>query len=132
VWPNGAVATLYSAAEPDSLRGPQHSHAWCDEIAKWDNSGARAELAWDNMLMGLRLGDGPQAMATTTPRAVPLLTRLLGKRMFRHAGTHTGQPRQPARAFTATSGAALAVRLWRGRNWMARLLTDAEGPVDAP
>jgi phage terminase large subunit-like protein len=78
VWPNGAVATLYSAAEPDSLRGPQHSHAWCDEIAKWDNSGARAELAWDNMLMGLRLGDGPQAMATTTPRAVPLLTRLLG------------------------------------------------------
>jgi phage terminase large subunit-like protein len=52
----------------DSLRGPQHSHAWCDEIAKWDNSGARAELAWDNMLMGLRLGDGPQAMATTTPR----------------------------------------------------------------
>lgn len=78
VWPNGAVATLYSAAEPDSMRGPQHSHAWCDEIAKWDNSGTRAELAWDNMLMGLRLGDAPQAMATTTPRAVPLLTRLLG------------------------------------------------------
>ena len=78
VWPNGAVATLYSAAEPDSLRGPQHSHAWCDEIAKWDNAGGRAELAWDNMLMGLRLGEAPQAMATTTPRAVPLLTRLLG------------------------------------------------------
>lgn len=78
VWPNGAVATLYSAAEPDSLRGPQHSHAWCDEIAKWDNAGARAELAWDNMLMGLRLGEMPRAMATTTPRAVPLLTRLLG------------------------------------------------------
>jgi hypothetical protein len=71
------VATLYSAAEPDSLRGPQHSHAWCDEIAKWDNSASRAELAWDNMLMGLRLGEKPQAMATTTPRAVPLLTRLL-------------------------------------------------------
>jgi phage terminase large subunit-like protein len=77
VWPNGAVATLYSAAEPDSLRGPQHSHAWCDEIAKWDNAGARAELAWDNMLMGLRLGETPRAMATTTPRAVPLLNRLL-------------------------------------------------------
>ncbi|WP_068092935.1 DNA-packaging protein [Novosphingobium rosa] len=77
VWPNGAVATLYSAAEPDSLRGPQHSHAWCDEIAKWDNSASRAELAWDNMLMGLRLGESPQTMATTTPRAVPLLNRLL-------------------------------------------------------
>ncbi|MCX7863478.1 MAG: terminase family protein, partial [Novosphingobium sp.] len=41
-WPNGAQATLYSAGEPESLRGPQHSHAWCDEIAKWDNSAERA------------------------------------------------------------------------------------------
>ena len=76
-WPNGAQATLYSAAEPDSLRGPQHSHAWCDEIAKWDNSSERAVQAWDNLLMGLRLGHAPRALATTTPRAVPLLTRLL-------------------------------------------------------
>jgi len=76
-WPNGAQATLYSAAEPDSLRGPQHSHAWCDEIAKWDNCGMRAELAWSNMLLGLRLGECPQVLATTTPRAVPLLMRLL-------------------------------------------------------
>lgn len=79
IWPNGAIATLYSAAEPDSLRGPQHSHAWCDEIAKWDNASSRAELAWDNMLMGLRLGETPRAMATTTPRAVPLLLRLLAR-----------------------------------------------------
>ena len=27
VWPTGAMATLYSAGEPESLRGPQHSHA---------------------------------------------------------------------------------------------------------
>jgi phage terminase large subunit-like protein len=76
-WPNGAQATLYSAAEADSLRGPQHSHAWCDEIAKWDNSSRRAEQAWNNLLLGLRLGERPQALATTTPRAVPLLQRLL-------------------------------------------------------
>jgi len=76
-WPNGAQATIYSAGEPESLRGPQHSHAWCDEIAKWDNSGQRAEQAWNNLLMGLRLGEKPQALATTTPRAVPLLQRLL-------------------------------------------------------
>ena len=74
-WPSGAQATLYSAGEPESLRGPQHSHAWCDEVAKWDN--AKAECAWDNLLLGLRLGDRPQAVATTTPRAVPLLRRLL-------------------------------------------------------
>lgn len=76
-WPSGSVATLYSAGEPESLRGPQHSHAWCDEIAKWTQSAARAERAWDNLLLGLRLGQCPQVVATTTPRAVPLLTRLV-------------------------------------------------------
>ena len=76
-WPNGAQAFLYSAAEAESLRGPQHSHAWCDEIGKWDNASERAIRAWDNLLMGLRLGDRPQIVATTTPRAVPLLKRLL-------------------------------------------------------
>ncbi|MCW1383205.1 terminase family protein [Novosphingobium sp. KCTC 2891] len=79
VWPNGAQALLYSAAEPESLRGPQHSHAWCDEIAKWDNASARAESAWDNLLMGLRLGRDPRVLATTTPRAVPLVGRLLAE-----------------------------------------------------
>ena len=77
VWPNGAQATLYSAGEPDGLRGPQHSHAWCDEIAKWDNAGERATHCWNNLLFGLRLGEAPRVMATTTPRAVPLLRRLV-------------------------------------------------------
>jgi phage terminase large subunit-like protein len=71
------VATLYSAGEPESLRGPQHSHAWCDEIAKWSQAHGRAEAAWDNLLLGLRLGTRPRVVATTTPRAVPLLLRLL-------------------------------------------------------
>ncbi len=76
-WPGGAQAFLYSAAEPESLRGPQHSHGWCDEIGKWDAAAGRAETAWDNLQMGLRLGDAPQVLATTTPRAVPLVQRLL-------------------------------------------------------
>ena len=59
------------------MRGPQHSHAWCDEIAKWDNAGERATAAWDNLQMGLRLGEHPRVAATTTPRAVPLVRRLL-------------------------------------------------------
>ena len=75
-WPNGAQAQLYSAAEAESLRGPQHSHAWCDEVAKWD--AGKAEAAWDNLMMGLRLGEHPCVVATTTPRAVTLVTRLLG------------------------------------------------------
>ena len=76
-WPNGAQATLYSAAEPESLRGPQHSHAWCDEVAKWPRSHDRAIRTWDNLAMGLRLGTDPRVVATTTPRAVPLMRRLL-------------------------------------------------------
>lgn len=76
-FPNGAQATLYSAADPESLRGPQHSHAWCDEIGKWELAGDRATAAWDNLAFGMRLGDTPRIVATTTPRAVPLVRRLL-------------------------------------------------------
>ena len=76
-WDNGAQAILYSAGEPEALRGPQHSHAWCDEIGKWSFSGGHASRAWDNLLLGLRLGENPRIVATTTPRAVPLLRRLL-------------------------------------------------------
>jgi phage terminase large subunit-like protein len=76
-WRNGAQATLYSAGEPESLRGPQHSHAWCDELGKWDNVNGKAERIWDNLLFGMRLGERPRIIATTTPRAVPLLQRLL-------------------------------------------------------
>ncbi|WP_238550700.1 terminase family protein [Blastomonas sp. AAP53] len=76
-WPGGAQATLFSAAEPESLRGPEHSHAWCDEIAKWDNASGRAMAAWDNLQLGLRVGALPQVTATTTPRAVPLVRHLL-------------------------------------------------------
>jgi phage terminase large subunit-like protein len=72
-WPGGAVATLYSAAEPESLRGPQHDFAWADEIAKWPHGVA----TWDNLMLGLRLGDHPRVMATTTPRPVPLVRRLV-------------------------------------------------------
>ena len=76
-FPNGAVAQLFSAAEPESLRGPQFSHAWCDEIGKWPLSHDRATRAWDNLAMGLRLGETPSIAVTTTPRAVPLVKRLL-------------------------------------------------------
>ena len=78
---SGAEARLYSAANPESLRGPEHHLAWCDELAKWPRSTrsgqARAEAAWTNLRLGLRLGERPRAIVTTTPRPVPLLKRLL-------------------------------------------------------
>ena len=73
VFASGAEARLYSAANPESLRGPEHHLAWCDELAKW----RRAEATWDNLRLGLRKGDAPRAIVTTTPRPVPLLKRLL-------------------------------------------------------
>jgi len=76
---NGALAQLFSAAEPETLRGPQHSHAWCDEIGKWPLSGERATRCWDNLMLGLRLGEDPRVAVTTTPRAVPLVKRLVAQ-----------------------------------------------------
>lgn len=73
-WPNGAEARVYSAASPEALRGAQHSAAWCDEIGKWRKGG---ETAWDNLQLGLRLGEAAQAVATTTPRATALVRRLI-------------------------------------------------------
>ncbi|HEX8061929.1 MAG TPA: terminase family protein, partial [Allosphingosinicella sp.] len=73
VFPSGAQAYAYSAAQPQQLRGPQHHHAWCDELAKWP----RAAAAWDNLMLGLRLGEAPRAMVTTTPQPTPTLKRVL-------------------------------------------------------
>ena len=73
VWPNGAVATIHTAHEPEGLRGPQFDGAWVDELAKWK----RGEEAWDQLQFALRLGDQPQVCVTTTPRNVGVLKRLL-------------------------------------------------------
>ena len=72
-WPNGAVAQVFSADDPESLRGPQFGAAWCDELAKW----RQAEAAWDMLQFGLRLGVWPRCMVTTTPRPMPLLKKLM-------------------------------------------------------
>jgi phage terminase large subunit-like protein len=72
VWPNGAVAQLFSSEDPDALRGPQFAAAWGDELAKWRH----AEETWDMLQFGLRLGQ-PRQLVTTTPRPIALLRRFL-------------------------------------------------------
>jgi len=101
-WPTGVQAMLYSAAELDGLRGAEFDYAWADEIAKWAGRGgitgygadarSGAEAAWDNLKMALRVGRCPQVIATTTPRPVPLVRRLLkqaktGSGMILNTGT---------------------------------------------
>lgn len=74
-WPNGAVAQIFSAHDPERLRGPQFDLAWSDELAKWRNG----EAAWDMLQFALRLGENPRQCITTTPRNVGVLKDLLAR-----------------------------------------------------
>jgi phage terminase large subunit-like protein len=71
-WPNGSVSQLFSAEEPDRLRGKQHMKLWMDELAAW-----RLPEAFDQAAFGLRLGARPQAIITTTPRPTRLIKSLI-------------------------------------------------------
>ena len=80
VWPSGgpcagAVAYAFSAEDADSLRGPQFDAAWCDEIGAW----ARDVDTWQTLAFGMRLGEDPRIVATTTPRPRALV-KLLAER----------------------------------------------------
>ena len=74
-WPNGAFALAFSSHEPDQLRGPQFDAAWCDEVASWEYP----RETWDNLMFGLRLGQRPQCVVTTTPRPIELLRELVDR-----------------------------------------------------
>jgi phage terminase large subunit-like protein len=74
-WDNGAIAQAFSAEDPESLRGPQFSAAWADELAKWRH----AEATFDMLQFGLRLGARPRQVITTTPRPIALLKRLIAE-----------------------------------------------------
>jgi len=69
---NGALIRGFSADTPDRLRGPQFHRAWCDELAAWTYPDA-----WDQLMFGLRLGDDPRVIVTTTPRPTPLIRKLV-------------------------------------------------------
>jgi phage terminase large subunit-like protein len=125
-WANGTVATLYSAAEPDSLRGPQHDAAWCDEIAKWP----QGEAAWDNLMLTMRIGERPRVVATTTPRGVPLVRRLMKEKGVVTTGGGTRSNRlNLSPQWLATMGAIYGgTRLGR-QELDGELLEDVEGAL---
>lgn len=72
VWPNGVKAYLFSAEEPDRLRGPQCGAFWADELAAWEH----LDETWSNIQFGFRLGRSPQGVITTTPRPLALVKKL--------------------------------------------------------
>lgn len=71
-WPNGGTSLIFTADEPERLRGKQHMKLWADELCSW-----RYPEAWHQAMFGLRLGDNPQACVTTTPKPTMLLLDLL-------------------------------------------------------
>ena len=71
-WPSGALATVYTADEPERLRGPQHDRFWCDEPASW-----RYPDAWDMLQFGMRLGESPRGVVTGTPKPIKLIRDLV-------------------------------------------------------
>ena len=72
IWPNDVVSHIYYGSEPDKARGPQSDFLWCDELSKWQ----RPEETFDNLLMGLRLGENPLCIVTSTPRPTKFLMDL--------------------------------------------------------
>ena len=72
LWPNGAISLIFTADEPERLRGKQHEKLWCDEVAAW-----RFPESWDQAKFGLRLGTHPQACLTTTPKPSKLVKGIM-------------------------------------------------------
>lgn len=70
---NGSQFKIFSSDEPERLRGPQHHRAWCDEMAAWNY----VQETWDMLLFGLRLGQQPQVVVTTTPKPIKLVRELV-------------------------------------------------------
>jgi predicted phage terminase large subunit-like protein len=124
VWPNGAVAEIYSASNPESLRGPQFDAAWCDELAKWK----QGQDAWDMLQFGLRLGDHPQQVVTTTPRPSRLLADLLAdaRTVRTSAPTEVNAANLADSFLEYVSGKYAGSRLGR-QELQGEILTDVEG-----
>ena len=138
----GAVATLYSGTSPESLRGPQHHLAWCDELAKWRH----AEATWDMLQLGLRCGERPRALVTTTPKGgCAALARILDAQgTVLSGGSSRDNPHLPEAFIEAITAAYGGTRMGReeidgefvcdvaGTLWPAALIDASRGPVPEP
>lgn len=127
---NGSHVKLFSAEQPDRLRGPQHHYAWCDELAAW-----KYPETWDQLLFGLRLGTRPQIVVTTTPKRTPLVLELVrrakadGRDVFMTAGsTYDNAANLAPVALEQLKLRYEGTRLGR-QELFAELLEDVEGAL---
>jgi phage terminase large subunit-like protein len=121
----GARAFAYSAERPEKLRGPEHDFAWCDELAKWTHG----DRTWDNLMLGLRRGERPRTIVTTTPRPVALLRRIMGLEGFTWTHGRTADNRHSAAEYRRTAYSTYeGTRLGR-QELDGELLEDFEGAL---
>lgn len=124
-WPNGAVSALFSAEEPDRLRGKQHMKLWCDELAAWREPGA-----FDQAMLGLRLGDRPQAIVTTTPRPSKIIKALVnGKDTIVTRGSTFDNKPHLARAFFERITARYQGRAIGRQELLAEIVEESPGAL---
>ncbi len=125
-WPNGATAQVFSASEPETLRGPQFDGAWVDELAKWK----KAEDTWDMLQFCLRLGEDPRVVVTTTPRNIGVLKAILasGSTVSTHAPTEANRAYLANSFLEEVNSRFAGTRLGR-QELEGVLLEDAEGAL---
>lgn len=124
--PFPSLIRIYSAEDPEALRGPQHHRAWCDELAAWRH----IQDTWDMLMMGLRLGPNPRAVITTTPKRKPLLVDLLQRPTTRYStgSTFENQANLSPAALDELRRRYEGTRLGR-QELYAELLSDVEGAL---
>jgi phage terminase large subunit-like protein len=136
---NGAKIRGFSAEKPDRLRGPQCHRAWCDEAASWGGGAvvtkdgqkkSRLQDTWDNVLMGLRLGDDPRCIVTTTPRPIDFLRKLIANKRTHNTKGHTSENACNLAATTLELLQETYGGTRKGRQELeAELLEDVEGAL---
>ena len=124
-WPNGAKAILFSADEPDRLRGPQCYKAWADELAAW-----RYPDAWDQLSFGLRLGAHPQCIVTTTPRPTKIIKQLIAdaRTVVTGGSTYENKANLSSSFITSIERKYEGTRLGKQEIY-AEVLSDIEGAL---
>jgi phage terminase large subunit-like protein len=122
IWPNGVTVRCFSADDPEQLRGPEFEFVWADEIAKW-----RHQAAWDNLMLPLRIGDAPRALATATPRPLRWLADLAEA-----DDTALVQGRTVENQPNLSPSYLAAMHARYGRGWLARQELDSVLSLAAP
>ncbi len=121
----GALAQLFSGHTPELLRGPEHDYARCDELAKWEKPGD----SWDMLQLGMRLGDRPRALVTTTPRPGPHLRRIMAEPATIVIGGPSDKNPRNSPAWTAGMRTRYAGTRLERQELNGELLTDNPGAL---